>query len=209
MLQILAWGLLVLTLAVALAGLSPGQLREPLVRRLLAAATVGLGLLWSLEAQLVTGLSFHFLGVTTVTLLVGWRLAVLCVTVVSALLLVGGGSLQDMPSKILINGLVPVLLSHGACLFSVRFLPPHPFVFIFVCAFAGGGLCALGVALLTALRYGVFGGSEGSGLAGQYLRFLPLYAFPEGVLNGMLTTALVLTRPNWVRAFRGALRQPS
>jgi len=35
----------------------------------------------------------------------------------------------------------------------------------------------------------------------EYLPFVPLYLFPEGLLNGMMTTALIGVRPNWLKTY--------
>jgi uncharacterized membrane protein len=35
----------------------------------------------------------------------------------------------------------------------------------------------------------------------EYLPFLPLYLFPEGMLNGMLTTVFIGLRPQWLITF--------
>lgn len=35
----------------------------------------------------------------------------------------------------------------------------------------------------------------------SYLGILPLLLFPEGLLNGMLITVLVIFRPEWMRTY--------
>jgi uncharacterized membrane protein len=35
----------------------------------------------------------------------------------------------------------------------------------------------------------------------EYLPFLPLYLFPEGLLNGMMTTALIGLKPDWLKTY--------
>mgnify|MGYP000084126520 CR=1 FL=1 len=38
-------------------------------------------------------------------------------------------------------------------------------------------------------------------IAREYLPFLPLYLFPEGLMNGMLTAVFVGMKPEWLRSF--------
>ncbi|AOV18061.1 hypothetical protein BJI67_14205 [Acidihalobacter aeolianus] len=47
------------------------------------------------------------------------------------------------------------------------------------------------------LRQGMAGAYPPSRLLHDYLVYLPLLALPEGMLNGMLVTALVMVRPGW------------
>ena len=38
-------------------------------------------------------------------------------------------------------------------------------------------------------------------ISNEYLPFAPLYLFPEGLLNGMITTVLIGVRPDWLKTY--------
>ena len=38
-------------------------------------------------------------------------------------------------------------------------------------------------------------------ISSDYLPFVPLYLFPEGMLNGMVITALIGLRPDWLKTY--------
>ena len=57
------------------------------------------------------------------------------------------------------------------------------------------GLLVYGTALM------VSGWAEMQHVAEQYLIMAPLYGFPEAFINGMIITALVVYRQEWVMTF--------
>jgi len=161
-----------------------------------------LTLLWSLAAGITPGLGFHFLGVTVFTLMFGWSLAVIGVSLATVgIVLGGGGGLESLSLNALLFGVVPVSVSYGVYHVVHRRLPRHLFIYIFVCAF-GGAILAAGTAVFAAV--GLLLVTDTYTLArigGEYLPFLPLYLFPEGLLNGMLATVFVGLRPQWLKTF--------
>ena len=95
--------------------------------------------LWTLRAGLHEGLDVHFLGLTSLTLLLGWRLALLapCLT----LLILGAFGVTDLAEfgwQALIGIALPVATSWLLFLASWAWLPRHLFVYLFVAAFLGG-----------------------------------------------------------------------
>ncbi len=173
------------------------------LERVYAGALVAVLLLWSFQAGVRPGLDFHFLGVTVLTLMFGWSLATLGTAVVGVALCAAGrgGDWEALPLAILLGGALPAALSHAVQRFVTTRLPHNPFVYIFLCGFVGailaaGAMVAAQVALLAAANAYPF-----ARIAGEYLPFLPLYLFPEGVLNGMLTTVLIGLRPGWLKTF--------
>lgn len=165
-------------------------------------ACVALMLLWSIEAGISPGLSFHPLGVTALTLMFGWRLAVLAVTViVFGLTLNGTGGWESFGLNVLLVGVLPALVSYTIYRVADRHLPNHFFVYVFACAFLGAGLA------ITASAFGIVGVLTAGGaytlerVSYEYLPFLPLIILPEALLNGMVTTLLIGLRPEWVSTF--------
>jgi uncharacterized membrane protein len=165
-------------------------------------AVVALLLLWRFDVGVTPGLGFHFLGVTVFTLMFGWTLAVIGISLVSlGTALSGAGFLEPLGVNALLFGVLPVTVSYGIYRLVHGHLPNHVFVYIFLCAFFGAILTAavtvfslVGMLTLTQV-YDLTRISE------EYLPFLPLYLFPEGLLNGTLTTIMIALRPQWLSTF--------
>lgn len=165
-------------------------------------AVTGLLLLWGLEAGITPGLSFHFLGVTVFTLMFGWSFAVIGVSLAAlGTIAMGDSGLQSLGFNGLLVGVLPVSISYGIYYAVHRYLPHHVFIYIFLCAFFGS-MVAAGVTLCTLVAILVVSDTYTlSRIAEEYLPFLPLYLFPEGLLNGMLITVFVGLRPQWLKTF--------
>lgn len=177
-------------------------LATPLYQRLLLGASLALLPLWLLRAGLHQGLSIHFLGLTALTLLLGWRLALLAGTL-TLLALTGFG--VDSPtllgSELLLGVVLPVLVSQLLFLASWAWLPRHLFVYLFVAAFLGGAVTISVKVLGTALWAGLSGAYPWHTVEENYLSIWPLLLFPEALLNGMTMTLLAVYRPHWVHSF--------
>ena len=177
-------------------------LATPLYQRLLLGASLALIPLWLLRAGLHQGLSIHFLGLTALTLLLGWRLALLAGTL-TLLALTGFGvdSPTQLGSELLLGVMVPVLVSQALFLASWAWLPRHLFVYLFVAAFLGGAVTISVKVVGTALWAGWSGAYPWHTIEENYLSIWPLLLFPEALLNGMTMTLLAVYRPHWVHSF--------
>jgi uncharacterized membrane protein len=159
-------------------------------------------MLWKMRAGVSPGLDIHFLGVTTLTLLAGWPMAVIG----SGLVLAGISLFTDVdwfnfPVNALLSGVVPALVTWWVLKLAVRYLPSHFFIYIYINAFLAGMLAITVSCLVAAGLLWVSGEYTIGQLTREYLAYLPLLAFPEGVINGMLITGLVVLRPEWVTTF--------
>ncbi len=172
------------------------------LQHLFFGATVTLMLLWILRAGISPGLGIHFLGMTTLTLMFGWDLAV-----VSATLALLGMTLtgQESWDGFAVNGLCSVVLpawvSFGLLRLVEAKLPKNFFVYLFLCAFIGGGLAVAVSGLSTVLLLWLDGVYDWSRLYREYVMLLPLIMFPEGLLNGILMTGMMVFYPDWIRTF--------
>lgn len=164
-----------------------------------AAAVFGL---WLFRAGIHPGLDVHFLWLTALTLLLGLRWAM-----VSGFIALLGVTLVGKETWAMfgVNGLLgvslPLALSYLVYTLSFHKLPRHFFVYVFVCAFLPGALMiALKMALLGSYYYldGVYSAKT---VIDNYLILIPLMLFPEGMLNGMTTTLLIIYCPTWVYTF--------
>lgn len=166
------------------------------------ASCLLLVLLWGMRADVGPGLSIHFLGMAVFCLMFGWPLALLG----GALIMVGYTFLgqagwEALGVNILMTAAIPILTAHVVLILSRRYLPPNFFVYIFVPGFLGGVLGVLVSVMLGSSLLIMAGVYEAAHLWRDYLPYLPLIMLPEGMLNGMVTTALVAIKPDWVATF--------
>ncbi len=175
-------------------------LRDPTIQNLALGCSVCLIALWRMKAGLQPGLAFHFLAVTTVTLMLGWSLAVITTFAAElSLTLMVGEPVVGVGVDGILTGLLPASLTYLLYGLYERRLPQHLFVYIFAVAFLGGATVAVVTVFARATLLTLVGAYSLDRLSSEYLPFLPLYAFPEAVLNGMLVTVLSVYRPGWMK----------
>jgi uncharacterized membrane protein len=173
------------------------------VQHLLAGAAVGLMILWAMRTGVVPGLEFHLLGITTVTLMLGWSFAVLAGSIALVGVTVAGLSgWSGLPVNALLDVLVPATVTQSLLVLARSALPKHFFVYVFLNAFVAGGVAVLAAGYLAVW---VLVGAEAirlEDLRQGFLPFLPLMLFPEAFVNGFLVSVMVGLRPEWVYSFR-------
>lgn len=160
-------------------------------------AAVALGFLWHLRAGISPGLSIHIFGITLVTLMLGWALAVLAGLLALVITVITGREpLLMFAANGLVTVMVPALVSHGIMLWERRRGFRNFFAYIFVCGFFGSGVsvAVAGTAMCLMLwTSGVYTFGE---LVHEYVRYLPLFMIPEGFANGALVTGLMVFHPD-------------
>ncbi|BFT30630.1 energy-coupling factor ABC transporter permease [Alteromonas sp. D210916BOD_24] len=158
--------------------------------------------LWLLKAGIFEGLDVHFLGLSVLTLMLGFRYAL----VASGLALfgsvaVGYGSWSSIGVHGLLGTVLPIGVTYLFYMLSFHRLPRQLFIYIFICAFFPA---ALSMALKT-FTLGLFYYFEGiytwDVVYNNYILLIPLLIFPEALLNGMAITLLVIYQPAWVYTF--------
>ncbi|WP_417533454.1 energy-coupling factor ABC transporter permease [Marinobacterium stanieri] len=175
---------------------------ERRLQHLLFGATVVLMLMWTMRAGLSPGLSIHFLGMTTLTLMFGWDLAILSGSLaLVGMAIIGQESWDTLSVNVLCSVVVPVLASLGVLRLVEAKLPPNFFVYLFLCAFFGAGVATAVGGMVMALLLWVDGVYPWMKIYLEYVRFLPLIMFPEGLLNGILMTGMMVFHPDWIRTF--------
>ena len=171
-------------------------------QHLFLAVCILLVLLWGMRAEVGPGLSIHFLGMTAFCLMFGWPLALLGGAVVMAgYSFIGQAGWSALGVNTLMTAAIPVLIAHATLIFSRRYMAPNFFVYIFIPGFFGAALGVLASVGLGAGLLVVAGVYDATHLWHDYLPYLPLVMLPEAVLNGMVLTALVATKPDWVATF--------
>jgi len=180
----------------------PKLKKERSFQHITFAVIFALFVLWSADAGVKDGLSIHFLALTALTLMYGWRSAFALTAVISLLMaIVGELSFFSLPEYLLLSGLIPILISHLVFVTSYHYLPRNIFVFIFVAGFFNGAITGSlhlilnGTYLLASSHY------DWQTILDNYLVFTPLLAFPEGLLNGMVIALLCVFKPELLRVF--------
>lgn len=165
-------------------------------------AVVLLLTIWGFKAGISPGLGFHHLGATLFTLMFGWSLAIvgLTVTMIASVLL----QASDWAS-LGINGLIsivlPIVSSYAILKSSQKWLPDNFFIYIFVCAFFGAAV-AIALSRLSAITLLLLiNAYPYEQLIEESLQYLPLFMFPEAFITGMLITIFVVYRPDWIATF--------
>lgn len=171
--------------------------RDQALQHTFFGAAVVLGFVWQFRAGISPGLSIHVFGMTLVTLMLGWRLAVLAGLLALVITVITGREpLIAFAANGLVTVMVPALVSHGIMLWERRRDFRNLFAYIFFCGFFGAGI-AVGVAgvvmCLMLWSAGVYSLGE---LVHEYLRYLPLFMMPEGFVNGAFVTGLMVLHPD-------------
>jgi len=161
--------------------------------------TVAVLVLWQLRAGVQPGLNFHILGAGLLTLMFGWPLAVLAISLVLLAVAVSGpGGWQAFSVNALLMGLLPALVTWGVYRVCDRWLPRHLFVFIFVCGFFGAALSMAATGLASSALFVLSGAYPLDVLLQHYLPYYLLMVFPEAILTGSFVALLVVYRPQWI-----------
>ena len=171
-------------------------------QHLLFGTVFALFLLLLVRRDFDTGVSYHFIGLTAVTLLLDWPLAIVGGLVAQLGLVLLGR--QDL-AALGVNGslliLLPVLVTEICAILVERAQPRNPFVYIFCSGFFAAALAAL-LCLLASLGLLWFDGRFAlPEWLEDFVGYLWLIIFPEAFINGMVVTALVVFCPEWLETF--------
>jgi uncharacterized membrane protein len=165
-------------------------------------AMVILFLLWGIKAGVSPGLGFHHLGATLFTLMFGWPLAVIGLSVIMlASVLLQHNELISLGANGVLSIIIPVMTSYAVLKLSERFLPDNFFIYIFVVAFFGAGIAVAASRLASIVLLAVVDAYPLAKLIEESLLYTPLFMFPEMFVTGMLVSIFVVYRPDWVVTF--------
>ncbi len=162
-----------------------------------------LAAMWMLRAEIDSGLNVHVLGTMLFTLMFGWRLGIVGLSLVCVLISLWGNSLAvNLGMAILLNALVGATVCYAVFLIVEKFLPNNFYIYLYVSAFFGAALNYCLIATLSVLLLGMYGAQSWSTLINDYLPFLYLMSFSESFVTCGLLTIFVVYRPEWVFSFR-------
>jgi len=164
---------------------------------------VALLLLWHLRTDVLAGVSYHLLGLTAVTLMFGWSLAVIA----ASLALIGvcintGSGWEGFVANAVVAGVVPITLTQILLILIRWYLPKQFFVYVLVNGFLTAGVVGLICGYLVTWMLVLSGSYSFAELNETVLPFFPLMFLPEALLNGWIIAVLVVFRPHWVYSFR-------
>jgi uncharacterized membrane protein len=174
----------------------------PLRQHLIYGGILTLCALWTMTVMIANAITIHILLIASVTLIFGPSLAILIGVAALALTTAfGDGEWSVFGVDALCTVIAPVLSSSMALILSRKIQVAHLFVFTLGAGFLGGALSVLAAALSFAIILGVAGQWEWVSAGLDNAAMLPLLMFPEGFLNGLVMTALVVYHPDWIRSF--------
>lgn len=153
--------------------------------------------LWRIRAGIYEGLDLHFLGLTVMTLMFGWRSALVLASLAQgALLILGVDEWHNAAGLFWLGVALPVLTSFGWLTLCHNLLPRNLWIYVFVGAFFNGVLTFVvrttGLGLWYSTQY------DWTLVMDNYLILIPLFIFPEAMLNGFSTTMMVVYKPDWL-----------
>ncbi|AQZ94647.1 energy-coupling factor ABC transporter permease [Halopseudomonas phragmitis] len=161
-----------------------------------------LAVLWLVRREFDSGLTFHFIGLTAVTLLLDWQLAILAGALAQlALIALGVDDAAAMGANGLLRILLPVLVTVLILRGLERFRPTNLFLYIFISGFFAAALSAAAVVLVGMGLLSWGGQLSVPDTALEFFGYLLLVMFPEAFINGTAVTGLVVFYPQWVETF--------
>ena len=165
-------------------------------------AMVMLFLLWGVKAGVSPGLGFHHLGATLFTLMFGWPLAIIGLSIIMlASVLLQHNELVSIGANGVLSIIIPVMISYGVLKLSQRLLPDNFFIYIFVVAFFGAGIAVAASRLFSIVLLALVDAYPLDKLIEESLLYTPLFMFPEMFVTGMLVSIFVVYKPGWVVTF--------
>lgn len=158
---------------------------------------VALGFVWQFRAGISPGLAIHIFGITVITLMLGWGLAVLAGLLALVITVITGREpLMMFAANGLVTVMVPALVSHGIMLWERHRDFRNFFAYIFFCGFFGAGISVAAAGTVMCLMLWTSGVYTFGELVHEYVRYLPLFMIPEGFANGAFVTGLMVLHPD-------------
>jgi len=198
----ISWGIYVPILLFALYTAPWVRMRERDSTNVYFGTIVVLLLFWNLKAGILPAQTFHFLGACMMTLMFGWSFAVLAMGVLVLFsTFSGNGGWDTYALNAFLLGGIPTTLAWLLLRITQRRLPHNFFIYIFLNTFFAA---VLGIILMGTVSYGLLwmsGAYSPAELTGGFLPLVIMLAFPEGTLNGIAITLMVVYRPEWVATF--------
>ena len=169
---------------------------------ILFATCAGVFLFWQLKITLAEGLSVHLLGMTVLTLMFRWQVALIAQALIMlGMTLVSSADLKAFAMNGLLSGVIPVSISYLIWRLNEWYLPANYFVYIFIAAFLGAALSMLATGYLSYQVLMMDLNQLSSETLDEYLLiYIPLM-YPEAFLTGAVISIFVIYKPQWISTF--------
>lgn len=168
----------------------------------LFGAMTALFVLWLFRVSIYDGLVMHFMALTALTLMLGFRWSVIASFVVLlGSTIIGQESWVMFGVNALVGVLIPIALTYGVFMFTFHRVPRGLFVYVFLCAFFPGALSMLAKMLIMSGYYWLDGAYSWDVISYNYTQMTILMLFPEAFFNGMIMTCLIVYKPDLVYTF--------
>lgn len=163
---------------------------------------VGVLCLWSFRVSIYDGLVIHFLWLTTLTLVLGFRWAILAATTVLLVVtLIGKEDWQMLGVNGLLGVFLPIIITYAIFSFTFHRIPRNLFTYIFLCGFLPGAL-TIGLKMMALSGYFYIEGFyTWDVIEYNYTYMTLLMIFPEAFFNGFSITCLVIYKPDLVHTY--------
>ena len=168
----------------------------------LVALTMGIFVMWQLNAGFRPGFNHHILGVTLFLLMFGWHVALTAMTLV----LVATCIRTDLSLLSLgINGLLmialPLFFSEGVLRLTRRYFPKNLFFYVLANGFLCGGIAIMLTVLSAAFTMLALTPYTWIRIQHDYLIAMPIIMVTEAFATGMMITAFTVSQPQAVFNF--------
>lgn len=166
------------------------------------AGVLSLVVLWAMAFHPAAGITLHYLGMTAMTLLFGWALAVLAgALALLALVLLQQAALEVLPLTWLLTAVVPALTTSALLYWLERSRVRNLFVFLLGIGFAGAMFTSVALALTGLIVLALLGQQALVSAAFENAPLLLLLMFSEGFINGAAVSTITVYFPQAVRGF--------
>ena len=164
--------------------------------------TVLVFILWIFRAGIVDELYVHFMWLTSLALVLGFRWAIISASLVLlAVTLLGYEHASMLGVNWLAGVAMPIAITYLIFSWSFHKLPRNVFVYLFVCGFFPGAITISLKMLILAGYYYIDTDLTWDTIYQNYVLLTPLLLFPEAMFNGMTMTVLIVHKPHWVYTF--------
>ncbi|WP_289032086.1 energy-coupling factor ABC transporter permease [uncultured Paraglaciecola sp.] len=172
------------------------------IQHLVFGSAASLFVLWMFRAGIYDGLSVHFLWLSALPLVLGFRWAIFSASLALIGVTIAGQEHFNMLGvNFLVGVLAPIALAYGIYSLTFHKLPRHTFVYIFLCAFIPGALSITLKMFSLSGYYFLDGIYPWHVIQDNYLILTTLMLFPEAMFNGMTITLMIIYKPEWVYTF--------
>ncbi|MGB3726726.1 MAG: energy-coupling factor ABC transporter permease [Glaciecola sp.] len=158
--------------------------------------------LWLFRVSIYDGLIIHFLGLTMLALVLGFRWSIISASfVLMCATLIGNESWAMLGVNGIFGVLLPIAITYGIFMLVFHRVERNLFVYLFLCAFFPGAITIAAKMLLFSGYFYVEGMYTWDVLSYNYTNMTWLMVFPEAFFNGFGMTCLIVYKPDLVYTF--------